>query len=107
MDHGTSVGGLDLACLERTLSSRGKRGGDRRTGGLGRPDPKVGQDLLDNEVRTSVSRKTKHAVRRGRKAAGLADRTEKAGLPKERRSPSQRGFIFFLEAIGSDVSEHE
>ncbi len=41
------------------------------------------------------SRKAKRVVRRGRKAADLAHINEKAGLPKERRSPLESGFFVF------------
>ncbi len=54
---------------------------------------KAGGESRENSRVAGVPDKANHAVRRGRKAKGLAPTVEKAGLPKERITSLEPGFV--------------
>ncbi len=55
---------------------------------------KLGGETRQNGRVAGVPDKANHAVRRGRKAKGLAHTPEKAGLPKEWTTPLGPGFVY-------------
>ncbi len=57
---------------------------------------KAGGETRQHSHVAGVPDKANHAVRRGRKATGLAHTPEKAGLPKERSIPLGPGFVYSL-----------